>query len=302
MISKKWLWTGQGSVLDGAGIQERRGGTTMCRRMPWCSPSCITAIVHISTLMAGSGLTTNLADPAGHSGVWEAIETINGHSAYFRLHVGLLTDGMDPDGTFHVRHMSVRLLAAGMSETPFIPWSGTTFLGWLQPKCDLEGETSELVGDRLTGSCRGSHNQLRFIGTFDVKGEIGVLLTGDDVAIPIQFRWIPIDGRSILAGDWYGSSDLAPRKSVLHFRSGFDGALILTVDSWSRENGAWGWEMAVGQSDDNTVLFHRASIEQSSFYGSLSPDKRQISGQYSGGQFASDKFTRIGFGFLRHED
>jgi hypothetical protein len=258
--------------------QHAPGRTTMSWSVAWRCPLRLIQIACIAVLMVGFGLATTLADPAGRSGVWEAIETISGASIHFRLYVALLTDGKAPDGTFRVRQISARLLAAGV------------FLN-----CDLDGETSELVSVQLSGPCRGNRNRLRLVGTFDVKDEsISVLLIGDDVAMPIQFHRIPIDSGSTLAGDWYGSSDLAPRESTLRFRVGFDGTLILTLDSWSSEHGCWGWEMAVGSTSEDNVSFHMtATIEQSAFYGTLSPDKRQIDGNYSGGQFASDQYARL---------
>jgi len=222
------------------------------RRMAaWRRPLRLIAITCMAILTVGSGLATSLADPAGRSGVWEAIEAINGTSVHFRLYVALLTDGKEPDGTFQVRRISVRLFSSGISVASALGRSETPFLAGLGLKCDLDGETSELVSDQLSGPCRGTRHRPRFVGIFDVKGEsVSVLLIGDDVAMPIQFHRIPIDSGSTLAGDWYGSSDLAPRESTLRFRVGFDGTLILTLDSWSSEHGCWGWEMAVGSTSD----------------------------------------------------
>jgi hypothetical protein len=97
------------------------------------------------------------------------------------------------------------------------------------------------------------------------------------------------------SGLWFHPFRIYTLHTILSDLSRLDGALILTLDSWSSEHGCWGWEMAVGSTGEDTVLFHMtATIEQSAFYGTLSADKRQISGHYSGGQFASDQYTCLG--------
>jgi hypothetical protein len=248
------------------------------------------------------GVSAKITDPASRSGVWEATENIAGVTVHFRLNVLLRTGPMKSDGTFELRYLSARLFSSAIPGT-----AGTTrsekapSLGLL-PICDLEGR-GELLGDQLTGTCRETDSWRRIEGTVDSKdATVILLLIGDSGNVSATFHRMPIDVRSSVDGDWQGTADLNPRHTILHFRTNFAGERIVTFDGWIFRLAGfpkvpflerfWGL-MSRFSVDDDTVKFqNEASIPYSEFVGKLSGDKQQITGHYTGRDFAENTFVR----------
>jgi len=259
-----------------------------------CGPGWLIARAVVVTLVGCPvGWSAIVADPASRSGVWEATETIDGATVHFRLNVTIRTNAQRPDGTFELRDMSGWLFSTGSSgaSRPNEP-----FLAGFDLVCAFYGKEAELKDEQLSGSCQENTRWNRIAGVFGWKGEtVSLLLVGPWGDVNILFRRIPIDTRSLVDGDWQGTSDLVPRRSLLHFRTNFERQHVLTLDNWDPREGSWGLLLHRGFSaDDQTISFTNGqSISHSAFQGTLSPDKQRFTGHYSGGQFAADSFVRL---------
>ena len=228
-----------------------------------------------------------IADPAGRTGVWEATDTIEGVSVRFLLSVTIYTDGSERDRTFGIRGIAANLTSELAAIGPVGLPDDLNY-----PICSPHDSEIQLTADDLRASCKESSSKWwdEIFVTFKQNGEEAhVLALGKLRRLSLSFRRIPIDDSSILNGDWGGSSDLISRHSILHFRKG-----VLTLDVWGSGQGCWGCILGGSGLDGDRVTFSSApSVEHSAFVGKLSPDKQQISGHYSGGDFAGNVFVRM---------
>lgn len=222
----------------------------------------------------------DIKDPLLRTGVWQGTATIKERPVTLLLNLQVEATGETRDGTFTVTNVRGRISSADFAKGP----SGVG--------CFLLKEDVELDDQRVSATCINISDQttISLVGAFDADGQGLTAVLTHAGTIPVHFERIPVDETSPLDGEWSGEK-IFGRQSMLHART-FNGAPVVTLDRWQIGSSSWGWMLEL-QAGNGGITFTPSGTCCGWFVGQLRPDTHQITGRYSGGQFASSTFTRI---------
>ena len=225
-------------------------------------------------------LAADIKDPLLRTGVWQAIATIKERPVRLLLNLQIEATGETRDRTVTISNVRGRISSAEFGMAP----SG---IG-----CFLSKEDVELDDQHVWATCINISDKttITLLGAFDPDGQGLTAVLTHSGTIPAHFERILIDETSPLDGEWIGEK-MYGRESTLHART-FNGAPVVTLDRWQFHSGSWGWLVDL-QAGKGGITFTPSGTCCGWFYGQLSPDTEQITGTYSGGQFASSRFARV---------
>lgn len=228
-----------------------------------------------------ASFAADIKDPLLRSGVWQATATINQRPVTLLLSLQIEATGQSKDGSFTVSNAWGRISSADFARGP----SG---IG-----CFLLKEDVALDDQHLWATCTNISDQTKItlLGNFDADGQGLTAVLTRSGTIPAHFERIPIDETSPLDGKWAGEVEKDGRESTLHMRT-FNGIPVATLDRWYGHGGSWGWLLDLSAGRGKFTFTPRGTC-CAWFYGEIGPDARQITGGYSGGQFASSTFVRV---------